>query len=175
MGPGFQSLLSGGDPRSLGRVDEVITTVLDDPGSCRELVDCLYGEDEIVRMRAADGLEKVAATQPGIVEPFLPELLGPVARIDQPSVKWHLAQIFAEVELGEADRRRATALVEGYLEDSRDWIVITCSMTTLTGFAASDAELRERLVPVLRLHLDSDRKAIAKRASKMLAELGETS
>ena len=91
--------------------------------------------------------------------------------VETPQGRPGVAYAIAWVRLSQ----RATALVEGYLEDSRDWIVITCSMTTLTGFAASDAELRERLVPVLRLHLDSDRKAIAKRASKMLAELGETS
>ncbi|HVW16670.1 MAG TPA: hypothetical protein VHB30_00335 [Solirubrobacteraceae bacterium] len=169
---GFSELLKGGDPRSLGRIAEVIEAVLADRSRCRELFECLFSDDETVRMRAADGLEKVAARRPDMIEPFTPELLGPVAEIAQPSVQWHLAEILGEISLSAADRRRATRILKRNLESSEDWIVIGDTMQTLTGFAESDAGLRAWLLPALRRHRDSGRKAVAKRAQKCLTRLG---
>ncbi|MFN8205556.1 MAG: hypothetical protein U0S48_23610 [Solirubrobacteraceae bacterium] len=173
MATSFSSLLRGGDPRSLGRVNEAVQAVLRDTPRCGELLACLFLDDQTVRMRAGDALEKVARRRPDLVEPYLPDLLDRVAEIEQPSVQWHLAEIFGEVSLSPAQRRQAIEILKRNLETCEDWIVITDSMQTLTGFAATDPELRDWLLPVLRNHRGAGRKAIAKRAEKLLARLGE--
>lgn len=43
--------LGGGDPRSLGRVEDVIEAVLGDPAQLDALFACLFCEDAVVRMR----------------------------------------------------------------------------------------------------------------------------
>jgi hypothetical protein len=79
--------LSGGDRRSLGHVEEVIDAVLGDPAQLDELFGCLFCDDPVVRMRAADGLEKIARRRPELLMPHLERLLGEVGAIEQPSVQ----------------------------------------------------------------------------------------
>jgi hypothetical protein len=58
--PALQHRLSGGDPRTLGNVAEVVGNVLTEPRRLDDLIGCvLNSDDEIVRMRAGDALEKV--------------------------------------------------------------------------------------------------------------------
>ena len=112
--------LSGGNLPSLGDVDAVIEAVLDDPAQLDELFRCLFCDDPIVRMRAADGVEKIAGQRPELMIPYLQRLLGDVATIEQPSVQWHLAQILAEVPLDPDQRRRAIKVLKRSLERSED-------------------------------------------------------
>jgi hypothetical protein len=78
--------LSGGDPRTLRNVDEVVTTVPADPERLGELIACvLASDDQIVRLRAGDALEKVCRTRPCLMQPQVSLLLGEVATIHQPS------------------------------------------------------------------------------------------
>jgi HEAT repeat protein len=163
--------LSGGNPRSLGDVAAVIEAVLDDPAQLEELFGCLFCDDPIVRMRAADGLEKIAGQRPELMIPYLERLLGDVATIEQPSIQWHLAQILAEVPLDRDQRQRAIKVLKRNLEHSEDWIVLTVTMESLARFATDDAKLRRWLVPVLRSWLADERKAVAKRAGKLLKGL----
>jgi hypothetical protein len=53
-----------------------------------ELFACLGNADDIVRMRAADALEKVCREHPEWLVPYADRLLSDVAGIDQPSVHW---------------------------------------------------------------------------------------
>jgi len=55
----FQDLLAGSDRRSIGRANEAVTAVERDPARFEKLWDCLKNQDPIVRMRAADALEKI--------------------------------------------------------------------------------------------------------------------
>jgi hypothetical protein len=115
---GIADLLSGGDPRSLGTVNEAIRIALSDRARLGELLECLFCADPVVRMRAADALEKVARQSPELLAPLIPRLLDDVAAIEQPSVQWHLAQMLAEVRLDAAQRRRAVAILKRNLESS---------------------------------------------------------
>jgi hypothetical protein len=154
-------------------VEEVIALVWADPdaGRAGELFDCLFAEDAVVRMRAADALEKVALRRPELVAPFMDRLLTDAAAIDQPSVQWHIAQIVTEVPLSPEQRRRAIALLQYNLESAHDWIVLNLTMEALAHFARGDADLAAWLKPALRPHTSSKRKSIAKRAAKLVAEL----
>lgn len=163
--------LRGGDSRSLGRVEDVIEAVLDDPAQVDALFACLFFENAVVRMRAADGLEKIARQRPQLLVPYIERLLSEVATIEQPSVQWHLAQILAEVPLGPAQRRRAVEILRRNLEHADDWIVLNLTMEALARFAQDDPELRRWLASALRSHLADRRKAVVKRASKLLERL----
>jgi len=92
--------LTGGNPRTLHNVDPVVKTVVAEPERLDELIVCvLDSEDEIVRMRAGDALEKVCRAQPLLLQPHVSLLLGDMAQIHQPSVQWHVAQMLGHVRL----------------------------------------------------------------------------
>ncbi len=165
--------LRGGDPRALTNVDTVVELVLAQPKCLPELIAAVVtGGDDIVRMRAADALEKVCRSQPALLQPHVAVLLGDMARIDQPSVQWHVAQMLSEVRLTAAQRAHAARLVRANLDHSGDWIVLNCSLATLAALARQDPAL----LPPLREHLDrcqrSRYKSLANRARRLLAELG---
>lgn len=164
-------MLSGGDRRSLGRTAEVVRLVLDRPVLFDALFECVLNSDEVVRMRAADALEKVARASPGLLVSSVDRLLREVAEIDQPSVQWHVAQIVSEIPLTAAQRGRAIEILWPNLERSDDWIVVNMTLEALAGFADQDPPLRDALIPVLRANQGAARKSIAKRATKLLQRL----
>jgi len=53
------SRLTGGDRRSIGRTGEVVAAVLGEPSLFGVLLSGLWSSDPLVRMRAADALEKI--------------------------------------------------------------------------------------------------------------------
>jgi hypothetical protein len=62
MPEAFATVLSiGGTSNSLGRAEEVVQIVLADESRLDELFECLF-DDEWLRMRAIDALEKCAAS-----------------------------------------------------------------------------------------------------------------
>jgi hypothetical protein len=70
------SLLAGGDRRSIGRADEVAATVLQSPGLFSQLMAGLWSADSLVRMRAADAVEKISRQKPDLLRRYKNELLG---------------------------------------------------------------------------------------------------
>ncbi len=164
-------MLSGGDPRSLGRAEDAVAQVLERPERFDRLFECVLAPDEIVRMRAADALEKVLRSRPELALPYRERLLAEIASIPQPSVQWHLAQILARVELTAEQRTRAIALLWRNLDDYDDWIVVNLTLEALAHFAREDPALRAQLIPILRRARGSDWRSIAKRATRLLAQL----
>lgn len=164
--------LSTGSARSLGEADQVAAEAADSRQLVDELVDCVLDDDELVRMRASDALEKVARTRPEWVGPHAERLLGKVALVDQPSVRWHLAQILAEIPLQPEQRERAVALLRRMLAEETDWIVLTCTMTALTDLCLDDATAKPWLGSLLRQHAGDPRPAVAKRAVVQARRLG---
>lgn len=169
----FAEMLRGGHPNSLGRTEEVVGVVLADRTRLDDLFATIADPDEVVRLRVGDALEKVCRDQPGWFVAHVERLLGDLARIEQPSVQWHLAQMFQHLrdDLSADQAQRATELLQGNLTRSADWIVLNVTMDVLTGWGRHDRALAGWLVPELERLRHDDRKSVAKRASKRLVEL----
>jgi hypothetical protein len=167
-------MLAGGRHNSLGRTGEVVGIVVDDKRRMDELFACLDSSDELVRLRAGDALEKVCRERKEWFVAYADRFLAEIGRIDQPSVKWHTAQILDHLlpDLTDEQRRQATDLLRAYLDESDDWIVLNTSVGILTGWAGSDPALARSLRPRLKRLTGDRRKSVAKRAAKCLAALG---
>src|SRR5215467_6481341 len=107
-------LLRGGDRRSIGRSNDVVKLVLRAPKRFAELMQCLWSNDPIVRMRAADAAEKISATRPELLRHYKAELLGLLAEAEQIELRWHLAQMIPRLPLTQGERRRATEAFQLY-------------------------------------------------------------
>jgi len=70
------ALLTGGDCRSIGRADEVAAAVLQSPKLFPQLMTGLWSTDSLVKMRAADAVEKISREKPELLRPYKKELLG---------------------------------------------------------------------------------------------------
>lgn len=171
----FAEILKGGHPNSLGRTEEVVDAVLAERARLEELFATMADPDEVVRLRVGDALEKVCREQPSWYVGHVERLLGDVGQIDQPSVQWHVAQMLQHLrsDLSEDQARRGIELLQLNLTSSTDWIVLNVTMDVLTEWAHHDPPLTGWLKPELERLRQDERKSVAKRATKHLAELAE--
>jgi hypothetical protein len=160
-------LLEGGDRRSICRADEVARLALKAPRRFRELIQCLWDENPVVRMRAADAAEKVSARKPRLLDIHKPELLGLLAEAEQIELRWHLAAMIPRLRLTPPDRLLAAAALQRYLDD-RSSIVKTFALQGLADLAQNDAHLCTNVKHLLEEAVQSGTPAMRARARRLL-------
>ena len=119
--------------------------VLADPTLFAGLFQGLLVDDPLIRMRAADAIEKITAQHPEYLAPYKTQLLQEVGPIEQQEVRWHVAQLLSRLDLTAEERRTAVTLLNTYLQDQSK-IVKTFAMQALADLALVDAELRPEIV-----------------------------
>jgi hypothetical protein len=140
-------MLEGGDRRSIGCSNQVVAIIRRQPALFPALIDGMHHDDEVVRMRAADAVEKLTVTNPEWLRPFKVQLIKLAAKAKQQELRWHCAQILPRLELSRRDRVIVVAVFRRYLQD-QSRIVKTFAMQGLADLAMQDPRL---LVPVRRL------------------------
>lgn len=171
----IEKILSGGDPRTLKGVDEVIKLVTDNPNKLQELFECLFVEDQVVRMRAGDALEKICRTHSDWLEPYTKRLLTEVSSIGQSSVKWHLAQMLSEIKLNKSDTQQAIAILQNNLSTTSDWIVENLTLESLASFTRKGRIDKNKFIEILKSHSNSAHKSVVSRVDKLLKEFSRES
>ncbi len=166
----FRAQMSGGNKRILNN-QLIIDTVLNDHARVGELFECVIDENEYVRMRASDALEKVCRSDPSIVQPLKTRVLSEMSIIDQPSVQWHFAQIVDQLQLNPQETAKVIRKLQSNFEMYDDWITCNITMEVLGNFAVHDADLRSYLVPKLEELTRDRRVSISTRAQKVLRKL----
>jgi len=164
------SMLEGGDRRSIGRVNEVVRTVIKEPERFRALVDGLLTDDEVVRMRCADAIEKVARARPDWLKPHTNFFLQQAAGRSQQEIRWHMAQIMPLLPLTPPQRARAIQLLMDYLEDASS-IVRVSAMQALAELSRQDAQLGKRIVPLIKTIMKNGTSAVRARGRRLLGQL----
>jgi hypothetical protein len=162
--------LSGGDRRSIGRSNEIVNEVLAHPAQFRRLFQGMTSDDPIVRMRAADATEKIAAQQPGLLQPFKRKVLAVAGSSDQQEVRWHAAQMIPRLSLTTKERAVAVDILFDYLHDQSS-IVKTFAMQGLAALASTDSPLRAKILPLLEELTEIGTPAMRARGRKLLKHL----
>ena len=165
--------LEGGDRRSIGQAAQVVDAVSAQPALFESVFNAMLVDDPLVRMRAADAVEKITATQPHYLQPYKDILINQVAHVNQQEVRWHVAQILPRLSLNRRQRESAVGILFGYLQDKSN-IVKTFSLQALADFAEKDGSLRRRVVAVLEEMIQSGSPAVINRGKKLLAKLRRT-
>lgn len=168
---GLLARLTGGDRRSIGRADEVAALVLADPVLFDALWQGLGHADPLVRMRAADALEKVTRQRPGWLAPHKSNFLALLADAGQMEERWHLAQMAPRLPLTEMERDRVLDLLKGHLAD-RSSLVRVCAMQAIAELSAGDARRRDEAVRLIEDLTRRGTPAMKARGRKLLAWLG---
>jgi len=108
------------------------------------------GNDEpVVRMRAADAIEKITQVRPELLRPHVDTLLAIAASAEDKEVRWHVAQLLGRVTLKTNQRDEAVKVLLAYLSDNSN-IVKTFAMQTLVDLAADDENLQSKSAPAYR-------------------------
>jgi hypothetical protein len=163
-------MLRGADRRSIGRSNEVVQLVLRRPEHFPELIKCLWSEDPVLRLRAADAAEKASAVRPELMARYKLALLGLLSEAVQIELRWHLALMVPRLPLIAKERQRAAATLRRYLDD-RSSIVKTFALQGLTDLARNDPGLRRQVRELLEESVRSGTAAMKARARKLLKVL----
>ncbi|HEX9654429.1 MAG TPA: hypothetical protein VGA99_12015 [bacterium] len=164
--------LSGGDRRSSGRVPEIVADVLKNPLQFAELIAAMSHDDPIVRMRAADAVEKITVHHPEYLFPHKRHLLHTVAKINQQEVRWHIAQILPRLSLDRQERADAIPMLFDYLNDPSS-IVKTFALEGLAALSKDEPMARAKVVSLLKNALQTGTPAMKSRSRNLLAKLQE--
>jgi HEAT repeat protein len=162
--------LRGGDRRSVGRSGEVAQQIAKIPKLFALVLAAAFDDNPVIRMRAADAIEKASALHPQLLQPYKRIILNKIAVIPQQEVRWHVAQILPRLKLTPKERNHAVSIVFDYLEDKSS-IVKTSAMQALSDFAQTDARLRKRVLPILDFLTINGTAAMRARGRKLLAIL----
>lgn len=173
MAENFAEILAvGGKSNSLGRVNELVELILNEKTQLDELYNCLFNEDAWTRMRAADALEKVCRQHPDWLVPYVDKFQEELASSSQPSIQWHLAQIYGQVNLSHKQKFVAISWLKQLLATIEvDWIVAANAMDTLVQFSKDGSVPRKEAVSLLEIQKGHKSKSVIRRANKLLAEL----
>jgi hypothetical protein len=162
--------LRGGDRRSIGNVSEVVAAVQKKPDLLKDLVTGLSDEDPVVRMRAADAMEKISFENPQSLQPFKTELIGLARQTQQQELRWHTAQMIPRLKLTPEEAATVTDIFFDYLGD-KSKIVVAFAMQALSDLALKRGAASARMIRAIEKLARSGSPAIQSRGKKLLPKL----
>jgi hypothetical protein len=162
--------LEGGDRRSIGNSEEVVQTVSKNPALFEELFSGLLADDPVVRMRAADAVEKITRARSELLQPWKKMLLSTASAFKEKELRWHVAQLIPRLRLTGTERKLAEQILMDYLEDGSS-IVKTFSMQALVELAAGDEQRLTQLTPLIERLVRTGTAAMRSRGRKLLKQL----
>ena len=162
--------LQGTDRCPIGGSEEVVRGVLADPGQFRLVSDAMLGPDLVVRMRAADAVEKITGRRADLLRGPEDRVLTEVAAIDQQEVRWHVAQLLPRLALTQPQRAQAITILRGFLDDDSR-IVRTFAIQAVADLVEHDEEMRSWVLPLLAELTRTGTPAMRSRGRQLLARL----
>lgn len=168
----FEKMLTGGHPNSLGNTLQVVELVISDSSKLEALYQCYFSEDEVVRLRTSNAFKRICKLHPDWLVPYIDRFLNKIAKIDQASTQWTLAQLYEMLTyfMTNDQLKAAKQQLKNNLEHHQDWIVLNMTMQSLATWSNEDQELRTWLKPHLQRLSKEPRKSIAKKAKSILTQ-----
>lgn len=159
-------LLSGGDLRSTGAADRAARELVTRKWELDDFLLLLEGASPVVRMRAADALEKASRSSPELLSNAGSRLL-PLLLAEQPKeVRWHLLQMAPRPQWAGNQRKALLKALEAAFAD-KSAIVQASALQALWELSAQsdafEAAFQQRLMNAKR----SKRPSLRARARKL--------
>lgn len=171
---GILDKLRGGDLRSIGKADEVVAEVLGNPALFGEVFQGMKSDDPLVRMRAADVIEKVSKIHPEYLIPYKNELINELTKIEQQEVRWHVALMFTYLELTDPEKTAVCEILLSWLEKSKSKIVKVNALEALARIGNNDKKYRNKIIEILEEAIETGSPAMVARGKKLLAKLDKS-
>ena len=167
----IREVLSGGDLRSVGHVDEVVAYVGNDPDRFSELMTGLTDDRPVVRMRSADAMEKVTRRHPKLLQAHQASLFQQLHIATQQEVRWHLAQLMPRLTWTEDEAAAIVHVLTDWIDTETSNIVIVNALQTIFDLSAMHPRFRDELKVLLETQLETGSPAVKSRSKKLLQKL----
>lgn len=163
----------GGHPNSLGNTVAIVDEVLKEKDKLAELYKCYFSSDAVVRLRTSNAWKRIAKQDISLFLPFLDQFISEISKINQPSAKWTIANLFdySSSYMTPEQKRKATEILKNNLLTETDWIVRKNTMDTLGKWAKKDNSLKIWLLPELTKLKTEAKKVVPATAQKWLSAL----
>ena len=156
--------LADGDLRSEGKAEEVAQEVISEPRLLNELIEGLKSDNKVIRGRVCMTLEIVSRKHPELLTGVLSQLIDLSAVDTVPQVRWHIAEIFGNIQIPDDKLDQIVRILLDYLED-KSKIVKYCSVQTL-GILGSRSSLKDEIKIKV-----SEQKDVSKSLSKIVTQV----
>jgi len=165
--PGIEALLDGGDRRSVGQVGRVVRRATRDATVVAALVAALRSKRPLVRLRAADALEKISRRDAKPLGSYRRQLTHAVARTSDPVVRWNLIQLLPRIPHDRDAMRRLARRLEAWFLSDASAIVRVSALDAVAAFARQDAMLEPLAQRMVLAGLTSPMASVRARARRL--------
>ncbi len=131
----------------------------------------MFAADPVIRMRAADVIEKVSRKHPGYLQPFKNKLIFKVSNIRQQEVRWHTAQMFSYLDISRDEKKLIVKILTSYFKKDKSKIVKVNAMQTLANLAEHDETLKPHLLKLIKEAVKTGTPAPVSRGKKLIKNL----
>jgi len=149
----------------------VVHALMNDPSHFPVVFNGFNSEDPVVRMRAADVVEKVTRHEFGLLKGYEREIIDTISAIEQQEVCWHIALLLPRLSVDKKDREKIVDILRRYLEHESK-IVAVNAMQALAELAIQDGRLKEMVAGLIASKMVDGSPAIKARGKKLLKTLG---
>ena len=163
--------LKGGDLRSIGRADEVVSDIQQNKSLFTEVFRGFYHDDPIVRMRSADVVEKITRTNPEFLSGFEKTIIKELSQIEQQEVCWHVALLLPRLSYTRKQEDEIIEILKRYLSH-KSKIVNVNAMEALAMLAIKNHALKQYVTNTIKSKVATGSPAIQARGRKLLKRLG---
>jgi hypothetical protein len=114
----IKKYLQGNDLRSIGRVNELVPKIKTQD-DFDKLFAFIYDKCRLIRMRAADGIEKLSKQYPHFLKKHKLAVLRLLEQDQEKELQWHLPQIITRCDLTAKQKQQAWIILKEYLNNKK--------------------------------------------------------
>ena len=162
--------LQGGDRRSIGKASEVVQEVTHNPALFESVFNGMTHNDPVIRMRAADVIEKVTQSKPELLSGYTPKVISLLINSKQQELCWHLAQIVPRLRYNDLQEKEIIKCLTSYLLH-KSKIVQVSAMEALAIIAQRNTALLNDVIDIIIKQKATGSPAVQSRARKLLHRL----
>jgi len=162
------SRLEGGDLRSIGKADEVVKQIGNDQKLFDEVFQGIFDKDSIIRMRAADAVEKVSQKYPHLLNKHKNEILKNLGNFEQREVKWHIALMVSYLKLTMIESKKVFSELSKWATDDKSKIVRVNSMQALADISMKNRDLKTKTIALVKKQMETGTPSLMSRGRKLL-------
>jgi len=168
--PNILEKLRGGDLRSIGKANEIAKEVVNNPALFEFLFSGLLDDAPVVRMRAADVIEKVTQGKPELLLGYTSKIISILANAEQQEVCWHMAQIAPRLKCDPSEEIEIIELLKKYLLH-KSKIVQVSAMESLAIIAERNNSILDEVIQIIAVQKETGSPAVQSRGRKLLKRL----
>ena len=162
--------LKGGDLRSIGRANEVVSAIQKDHSLFADVFRGMYHDDPVVRMRSADVVEKITREYPGLLTGFEEVIIKELSRIEQQEVCWHIALLLPRLAATKEQEKAMLEILKDYL-NHKSKIVNVNAMEGLAMLAIKNNLIKKEVIRIIKTKIRAGSPAIQARGRKLIKKL----